>query len=153
MAPRQTDERTLDLLSWQPPEPVAAFAPEQVRAASLKAALAKGVSLALKECGLDREAAAEAISDFLGERVSKDMLDAYASEAREDHVINVVRFQGLLHATGDRRLLQMLAEPMGWAVIDKRYLPAIESALLDEKIAELGQRKALAQRAMRGGRP
>ncbi len=153
MAARRRDDRTLDLLAWQPPEPVVAFLPEQVRAASLKAALAKGVSLALKECGLDREAAAQVISEFLGERVSKDMLDAYASEAREDHVINVVRFQALLHVTGDRRLLQMLAEPMGWAVIDKRYLPAIETALLDEKINELSQRKALAQRAMKGGRP
>jgi hypothetical protein len=150
MAPRQRDNGTLDLLSWQPPEPVRAFPAEKVRAASLRAAVAKAVSLALKECEQDREEIAVAIGEYLGEPCSKAMLDAYASEAREEHVINVVRFIALMHATGDRRLLQMLAEPFGLAVIDARYLPAIEDALLDDKIAELTQRRQFARRKWKG---
>lgn len=150
MAPRQRDNGTLDLLSWVPPEPVKAFAPEKVRAHSLRATLAKAVSLALKECGRTRDAIAEAVAEYLGEACPKSMLDAYASEAREEHTISVVRFIALMHATGDRRLLQMLAEPFGLAVIDARYLPAIEDALLDDKIAELTQRRQFARRKWKG---
>ncbi|MBF5095298.1 DNA transposition protein [Azospirillum sp. INR13] len=147
---RRRDTQTLDLLAWQPPEPVRAFPPEKVRAASLRSAVAKAVSLALKECGRDRDDVAQAMGEYLGEACPKTMLDAYASEAREEHVINVVRFIALMHATGDRRLLQLLAEPFGLAVIDARYLPAIEDALLDDKIAELTQRRQFARRRWKG---
>lgn len=147
---RRRDGDTLDLLSWKPPEQVQAFPAEKVRAANLRAALAKAVSLALKECEQDREEIAAAMGEYLGEPCPKSMLDAYASEAREEHVINVVRFLALMHATGDRRLLQLLAEPFGLAVIDARYLPAIEDALLDDKIAELTQRRQHARRKWKG---
>lgn len=151
MARQRADRHTLDLLSWQPPEPTKAFPAEKVRAASLRAMVAKAVSLALKECGKPRETVVEEIAEYLGETVSKNVLDAYASESREDHVINVVRFLALVHATRDYRLLQMLAEPFGLAVIDERYLPAIEDAVLDDKITELQQRRQLARRKWRGG--
>ncbi|WP_029009366.1 hypothetical protein [Azospirillum halopraeferens] len=150
MARRPHDPHTLDLLSWTPPEPTRAFAREDIRAASLRSMVAKAVSLALKECGKSREEVAEEIGAYLGEPCSKPMLDAYASEAREDHVVNVVRFLALIHATGDQRLLQMLAEPFGWAVIDQKYLPAIEDAMLDAKIDELTQRRQLARKRWRG---
>lgn len=149
MAPRR-DDRTLDLLSWQPPEPVRAFEPEIVRAASIRAMLAKGVSAALKDCGRSRDDVAEVISGYLGEKCSKDMLDAYASEAREEHVISLPRFLALIHATGDQRLLQMLAEPFGLAVIDAKYLPAIEDSMLAAKIDELKTRQKMARRRWEG---
>jgi hypothetical protein len=144
------DRNTLDLLAWAPPTPTQAFPPEKVRAASLRAQVAKAVALALRECGKAREQVAEDVSEYLGEPMPKTMLDAYASESREDHVINVVRFLALVHATRDYRLLQLLAEPFGLAVIDSRYLPAIEDAVLDDKIAELTQRRQLARRKWKG---
>lgn len=150
MSRQRRDAHTLDLLSWQPPETAEAFPAEKVRASTLRAAMAKGVALALKECGRSRDEVAEDISAYLGEPCPKNMLDAYASEAREEHVINVVRFLALVHATGDHRLLQMLAEPFGLAVIDARYLPAIEDAMLDDKIAEMTQRRQLARRKWKG---
>src|SRR5690554_6135256 len=101
MAKHPRDRQTLDLLAWQPPQQVKAFAPEKVRAATLRAAVAKGLSLALKEFGKSREQIAEEASEYLGEAISKNVLDAYASEAREDHVINVVRFLSVVHATRD----------------------------------------------------
>lgn len=150
MARQRHDSRTLDLLGWQPPAPVKRFAEEKVRAASLRGAIAKAVGVALKECGKDRDTVATEMAAYLGEDVSRNMLDAYASEAREEHVISLVRFIGLVHATGDHRLLQVLAELFGLAVIPQRYLPAIEAEILADKIEELQQRHKMARRTWKG---
>lgn len=150
MARRPRDTRTLDLLSWTPPAPPR-FAPEAVRAASLRAVLCRAVRLALKECGKGRDQVAAEMSEFLGETVTKPVLDAYASEAREDHSISVVRLLALVHVTDDLRLLNLLAEQLGQVVIPARYLPAIEDAMLDDKIEELTQRRQLARKRWKGG--
>lgn len=128
----------LDLLAhWQPSQTVAAFAPETVRGASLAVSLSKAVGQALKSSGRSREAAARLMSDYLDEPVSEAMLNAYASEARSEHIINVVRFIALLHVTRDRRLLELIAEMFGWAVVERRFLPAIEMAEAMEARARL----------------
>lgn len=144
------DTRTLDLLSWTPPALTRAFDQVTVRAASLRTAIAKGVAVALKECGKGRDQIAREMGDYLGEDFPKSTLDAYAAESREDHVINVVRFIALVHATRDIRLLSQIAELFGWAVIPAKYLPAIEEAMLADKIEELQQRKASARKTWKG---
>jgi hypothetical protein len=135
-----------DLLNWQPPAPVKRFDDDKVRAGSVAGRVCRAVSLSLKESGVDRSLIAERMSEFLGEEVSKNMLDAYSSQAREEHVINVVRFIALIHATRDRRLLEMVAEMFGWAVIERRYLKLIELASLNEHRDELRQRADAARR-------
>jgi hypothetical protein len=142
------DDRTLDLLSWEPPAPVAAFPEEKVRAADLRAMIAKAVSLSLKDCGKSRAEIASEMSAYLGEATSEHMLNAYASEAREEHVISIVRFIGLAHATGDaQRLLQLLADRFDLAVIPARYLAAIDDAVIADKIDELKQRQQMSRRS------
>lgn len=148
--PPATTPKTLDLFAWEPPQPNKSFAPEVVRAASLRAIISRAVSAALKECAKDRDAVSAEIGEFLGEDCPKNMLDAYASEAREDHAIPLVRFMGLIHATGDMRLLQVLASQFGWAVIPDKYLPAIEESIIADKIEQLQQRRALARRNWKG---
>lgn len=123
----------LDLLGWQAPEVTVQFSELQVRSASLAGRIAKAVSATLKDSTLSREEVCAAMGAFLGERISKNALDAYASEARADHTIPVARLIALMHATGDRRLLQMIAEPMGWAVIDARYLALVDLAAVREQ--------------------
>lgn len=134
---RRRDPKQDDLFSWQPPKVVAAYAPEKVRAASLAASLSKAVSASLKECGKGRDQIAREMSAYLGEAVSADVLDKYASEAAESHIINVVRFIGLIATTRDRRLLELIAATFDWAVIERKYLPAIDYAALLEQRAEL----------------
>ena len=149
---RYRDPHTADLLTWQPPEPVHRFAPEQVRAASLDQRLCKAMALALKECKRgDRGWIANRMSDFLGERVSKAMLDAYVSPAREAHKISVTRFAALIHVTQDRRLLELLADMMGWCVVDERYAEAIKEVELAEKRDEIERQLALTRLKRRTG--
>lgn len=137
-----------DLLTWEPPQHALAFDERDVRGASLSARISRAVAVALRDCGKPRAKVAQAMSAFLGADVSTAMLDAYASVARADHKISVCRLVALLHATGDRRLLELLAEPMGWAVIERRHLPLIQVAAIREREDELRrQREALTRQA------
>ncbi len=143
--------RQPDLLDWTPPEPVAAFAPEAVRGATLEARIARAVSVALQDSKLSREEIAARMSGWLGTKVTTNMLNAYASVAREDHPIGLSRFLALVQATGDRRLLELLAEMFGWAVIERRHLPLIEMAAVQERLDELHRTKEALRRQARAG--
>lgn len=154
MARRRGDTQTMDLLAWQPrTEPIKRFRPEVTRAASLRAAISKMVAQSLKDCDRSRDDVAAAMGAYLGdgEVVPKSMLDAYASEARDDHVISLLRFLALAHATGDaQRLLQGLAEHFGLAVIPERFVPAIRAEMLRDQIEHLQREEALARRSWKG---
>ncbi|MDE2580111.1 MAG: DNA transposition protein [Rhodospirillales bacterium] len=135
------EPRQLDLLGWTPPQPVARFDTRSVRARTLQARMCQAISAALREASVPRQVIAERMSEYLGQTIGVNMLNAYASQAREDHVISLPRFLALVHATGDRRLMQAAADLFGWAVIESRYLPMIELAAVSE------QQRALARRA------
>lgn len=146
MRRRRSCSNTPDLLSWQPPQPVRAFDAVTVRAASLAAQISKAIGLSLKSCGKTRDAVAAEMSSYLGELVSTTVLDKYASESAEAHIINVVRFISLIHATRDRRLLQLIADHFDWAVVEKRHLAAIDLAALLERKGDI-DREIAARRA------
>ena len=144
------DTRTLDLLAWKPSSPAQAFEPEKVRASSLRSMLCRAIALSLKECGRNREQVSAEIGAYLGEPCPKNMLDAYASEARDDHTIPLVKFLGLIHATRDMRLLQVLAGQFGWAVIPERFLGAVDEAVITAKEEELAALKRQSRRRWKG---
>lgn len=125
----RNDDRTGDLLSWEPPEVVKRYDEQRIKTATMRARIAHAVSETLSESKLSREVIASRMSEFLGEDVSKNMLDAYASEAREDHTISYVRLLALIHVTEDVRPLQVGAEMFGHLVVDDKYMEFIELGL------------------------
>lgn len=139
----------LALLEWREPQAALAFEERDVRAATLDARISRAVATALRDTARPRREIAAAMSAYLGEHVSVAMLDAYASQARASHKISVPRFAALLHATGDRRLLELLAQPQGWAVIERQQLPLIEAALLGERLDDLRRRREALMRQAR----
>lgn len=140
--------RQLDLLTdWTPPEAVVRFDPIAVRAATIEGRISKAISAVLK--GKNREDVARQMSSYLGSQVSKAMIDAYASEARDDHPISLPRLMALLEITRDRRLLQVLAEEFGWAVVEDRHLGLIEAAELHKKRDEIDTMLIAARRRAR----
>lgn len=127
------DDRTGDLLSWQPPEVVKRYDEQRIKTATMRARIAHAVSETLSESTFNRDDIASKMSEFLGEEVSKHMLDAYASEAREDHTISYVRLLALIHVTGDVRPLQIGAEMFGHLVVDDKYMKFIELGMQVER--------------------
>jgi len=144
------DARTMELLDWKPAEPAVRFDEHQVRGATLNARICRAMAVALDECGASRDEIAERMGEYLGETVSKHMLDAYVSEARDTHNINVIRFAALVHATRDWRLLSLLPELFGFAVVDDRYVSLIRATQMREKAAELDKLAEAEERRARG---
>lgn len=143
---------TMDLLTWEPQEFVERFEESAVRAASLRTRIAKAVSETLRSSDLSRQETARRMSDWLGEEVSKHILDAYASEARDAHTIPYIRLLALVQVTGDVRLLQVGAEIFGRSVIDDRYLDWIEVGQLSEHKDAVGRALDAARRRVRRSR-
>lgn len=149
MVKARGDQATQDLLAWEPPELVERYDETAVRAASLRARIAKAVSETLKASEMPRDQLAAKMSDWLGEDISKHMLDAYASEAREEHTIPFLRVLALLHVTGDVRLLQLGAEMFGHSVIDNKYLGWVEVGQLADTKNEVDKAFDAARRNAR----
>ena len=149
MVKARGDRSTPDLLDWEPPALVQRYDETQVRAASLRARIAKAVAETLKAAPMPREQIADKMSDWLGEAVGKNMLDAYASEAREEQTISVLRLAALIHVTGDARLLQLIAEMFGHSVIDEKYLTWVEVGQLADKKVSIDRAFEAAQRNAR----
>lgn len=67
--------------------------------------------------GRSRAVIAAQMTDVLGEPVSKEMLDAYASPARHDHKVPMCRFFALVAVTGRQDLLDPLLREIGAALL------------------------------------
>lgn len=151
MARMRGDTLTMDLLNWEPPQVAVRFTDEAaVRAVSVSQRLSRAVAATLREAEIGREEVAERMGEYLGEEVSKNMLDAYASQAREAHNITLARAFALLHATGDARILGAELKTFGLAIIPERYLAAVEEAMWAEQEERARQRRLAARSKWKG---
>ena len=155
MVKQRGDQATLDLLrDFRPPEIAERFEEAAlVKASHLSQRISRCVSRTLTDSGLGRDEIAGRMSDYLTETVSKHMLDAYASEARDDHNISLERAAAMVHATGDPRLFGDLLGRLGYAVIPERYLAAVEDAMITEQIETLKKRQPQLRRRWKDGLP
>ncbi|MGO7903621.1 hypothetical protein [Rhizobium leguminosarum] len=141
---RKRDTFTVDLFrDYQPAPVVDRFDHEEVKAYSLAGKLSKAVALTMEESGMTRDELAAAVSDVTKSPVSKAMLDAYASQAREQHSISAVRLAALITITEDPRALNVLLEDAGFIVIPKKY----EALLKRERARELREQLEREERA------
>lgn len=150
--PRNRPADQMSLLDWRPSSPVVAYVADRVKASTFARSISKAVSETLKACGRPRAQVAAAMSDYLGDDVvSENVLNGYAAENRDDLIINITRLDALLAVTKDRRLLELIAARHGWAVIDRRHLPAIEMAELMETRAEMDREIDYRRRLLKSG--
>ena len=151
MPPRTAAPGQMDLLAWAPPQPAVQFAEAAVRASTLGGRISRAVATALTECAMPRAEIAQRMGEFLGEPISENMLNAYASQAREGHKVPACRLMALVHVTGDRRLFELMCEPFGWTVIDRRYLPLIQLATVREHEDQVRRHAEFLRRQARAG--
>jgi hypothetical protein len=150
MSKKKPSPSTLpNLFEWTPPPIVKRFDDARVRTVEIGTQLSRGVAETLR--GLDRKEVAADMSSWLGEPVSDKMLDKYASQADGAHMISLPRAVALIHATGDVRLLQMIAETIGYVVIEETWLFAVKEAQLSEKMERLAREKKACRKGWKGG--
>ncbi|MFN7400325.1 MAG: hypothetical protein ACK5SX_15010 [Sandaracinobacter sp.] len=85
--------------------------------AELERLISTACAEALKGKGAKREAIAMRMSAMLGETVSRWMLDAYASPARDGHKVPASRFFALIVVTGRFDLLDAIIGQVGGRVL------------------------------------
>ncbi len=106
---------------------------------SIQEKWARAIGQALNDCPMSREEVARQMSDYLGKEVRPNILNAYASTARDTHVINIERLDALVYVTKDKRLVDLLAELVGCMAVPKEQAPYMEYA---EKKMEFKKLKA-----------
>ncbi len=95
---------------------------------SIQEKWARAIGQALNDCPMSREEVARQMSDYLGKEVRPNILNAYASTARDTHVINIERLDALVYVTKDKRLVDLLAELVGCMAVPKEQAPYMEYA-------------------------
>lgn len=142
MARQRRDRDTPDLFSHARLFPVET--PRELPCAlDFNARLAAAMARAIRDCGLDRYEIAGRMSAILGVEVSKAMIDAYTSAARETHTISVVRLKAFIRATGQAWLWTVVLEGDGLTLLQG------EEALLAQAALARKQAQALAEEARR----
>ncbi|MBS3961462.1 MAG: hypothetical protein KGZ61_06480 [Sandarakinorhabdus sp.] len=81
--------------------------------AGLQRMIASGCSRMLKEDMRSRAEIAGHVSAMLGDDVSKNMLDAYASEGRDDHNVSAARWLAMIAATQRFDILDAIISRIG----------------------------------------
>jgi hypothetical protein len=99
--------------SFEPRSPVSGPA----ALAGVEAQASAAVAGVLKGDLRTREEIAGAMSAALGEEVSRWMLDAYASPARDAHNISLGRAVALMAVTGDRGMIEWVVGLLGGTVL------------------------------------
>jgi hypothetical protein len=150
---RRRDSHTLDMFQDYEPPVVAVRYDDSapVQASSVDQTIARAVSQTLKEDGRSRGEIAEAMTAYLGAECSENMLNAYASAARDSHRISLERAAALVAVTGDARLIGQILAPLDLAVIPERYLGAIDEAVAAEREEAWARRRKQARRSWTGG--
>lgn len=102
---------------------------QPIKAANIKVKWSKAISLALSNCPMSREEIAKQMGDYLGENISPNILDAYASQGRDTHIINLPRLEALIFVTGDISLVNLLADVLNHVAIHKTYIDHVDYAV------------------------
>lgn len=105
------------------------------------AMIAASVARACREDGRSRHEIAVAMSAVLNEPVSKAMLDAYASESREQHSIPAHRWLALMAVTGRWDIADAIITRGGARVLSGEEIRAAELGHVQAQIAELQERQ------------
>ncbi len=142
MAKQYHDKHTLDLFNdWTPPKYAAELPEETTRGGTLDTQIARAISHALSQSNMSREELAKAMSDYLGVEVTRNMLDAYSSQARTDHKITLERFIALIEVTQNIGLTGFVAGFFGHIVVPSKYRELIDLHYIQEKRDELEARE------------
>lgn len=94
--------------------------------AGYSAMVAASVGRMLRESRLDRPEIAKQMTAILAEPVSKAMLDAYASEAREGHNISASRWWALVAVTDRFDIADSIAKRAGARILSGDEIKAAE---------------------------
>jgi len=150
MVKMRDDRKTLDLLSWQPPDVAESFEPERVRGHSDRIRMARAYAEAIKESGLSRDDIHADMVAHMGFEFSRNTLDRVTAPSSDAHEFTVSKLIAFLRAVPDLRVANELLKGTGFAAIPEQYLAAIEEAICLDQKEQLDDRIRRARRSWKG---
>ena len=130
--------------TFDPPEPASIPA----ALAGLERKISGAVSSILHGDERRREVIAAEMSVLLDEDVSRAMIDAYASPAREGHKVPLSRFLALVAVCDRHDMLDLVLREIGAAVLVGEEVHTARLGHIERQIARLqAERKAIAGKA------
>lgn len=99
------------------------------------------VARAMREDGRDRRDLAAEVSKLLDDDVTHHMLNAYASESREDHRVPIDRFLAIIVVTKRFDVLDAMVKKVGARLLVGEEIMTAELGHIDRQIAELKARR------------
>lgn len=121
--------------TFEPPVPARADA----ELAGFDRQIAAKVALALKDDPRSRDVIAASMTALLDDEVSRAMLDAYASEARDNHNISAARLFALIAVTERFDLLDATLRRIGASVLVGEEIITARLGHLKTRMRELQQ--------------
>ncbi len=150
MARRRSDNKTLELLDWQPPAVAETFTPERVRGHTDRIRMGRAYAEAMKDSDQSRDDIHADMIAHLGFTFGRHAFDRCTAASAEGHEFTVSKLIAFLHAVPDIRVVNELLDGTGFAAVPEKYLSAIEEAICDDQIEQFTERKRLARRNWRG---
>ncbi|XHE13646.1 hypothetical protein PCC82_02595 [Agrobacterium deltaense] len=148
---KRRDTLTLDIFrDYTPVEVAARIDPEVSKGGTLDVKIARVLAHAMQKSDMSRAQIADAMSEHLGQRVTENMLDCYASPARRDHKITLERFITLLEVTECYELLAFVCDFAGFVAVPEEYAEIIEIWRDDREIEERTRRRDARVARVRG---
>ena len=102
-----------------------------------------------------RELIAAEMSILTGDEISRAMLDAYSSPAREDHRVILSRFVALVLVCGRQDIFDAVLRPAGMALLVGAEVNTARLGHIDQQIAALSEERRRLKSAaplIRGGK-
>lgn len=109
--------------------------------AGLERRISQMVGVMLNSDGRTRHEIAAKVTELLGEDVTKMMLDAYASEARDQHKVPASRLLAIVAVTNRHDLLDPLMREIGAAVLVGEEVQTARLGHIERQIAELNEER------------
>ena len=115
--------------------------------ASLAVAMARACDEAKSLRGWTRQDVAARMSELLGSEVSKGMIDAYCSQARETHTISLVRFKAFVRATGCLWLWEIALDGEGLTLLQGEEAILAQAAWAQQQADHYAQQARLLRKS------
>ncbi len=140
MPRRSQIKRGPNLFDWAEDGPCpVVLPPRAVRGFDFSSRLANALALALQDCRMSREEVAARMSETLGDpKISKNIIDKYASTAATDHKITVERLYALIEATKQYWLIgAVFAEPFNLHLVESEVMREARLGHIEQQIKQL----------------
>lgn len=150
MARKRPDDHTLDLFDWEPPPVAEVFDAFRIKSPCDRMRISQALSAACDESGMSRDDIHAAMCEYLGYSFSRGTFDRVMAVSAEGHEFTLSKFIAFFKTVQDPRVLNAILDGTEYVAIPRKFVGAVEEAMVTEQMERLAERRRLARRSWKG---